>query len=285
MTSPSISIIIPAHNEAQVIHKTLDALGRLGAGNDFEIIVVCNGCVDDTETIVKQFDIVTLIRTDIPSKTNALNLGDRRARGKTRIYMDADVLISADHIQLLVNELHKNDYLAATPNIKMDVELSSWMVRAYYDIWLQLPYVKEGFMGSGIYAISETGRQRFDRFPDLISDDGFVRGQFTREEITRIDNAFSTVKSPLSLSGLIKIKTRSRLGHFQLLARYPNLNLGDRRETYFEVARVLIRPGNLLKSIVYVGVNLICRMKARKIIASGIDYVWETDQTSRGSQV
>ena len=137
-------------------------------------------------------------------------------------------------------------------------------------------------MGSGIYTLSESGRKRFDRFPDLISDGGFVRGQFASEEITRINNAFSTVKSPLSISGLIKIITRCRLGHFQLLARYPETNIGDRSATYTEVARELIEPRNIIESIGYLGVNLICRIKARKILNSGIKYVWETDQTSRG---
>lgn len=282
MPSPKVSIIIPAHNEGRVISRSLQALDFHNSKSKYEIIVVCNACTDDSASKVRQFKHVRLIETDIASKTNALNLGDQMARGEVRVYMDADVVISADHVELLVNEIISNEYLAVTPNIEMDFSHASWLVRAYYDVWLQLPYVKEGFMGSGVYVLSETGRQRFDRFPDLISDDGFVRGQYSSDEIARIDGAFSVVKSPRSLSGLLKIKTRSRLGHFQLRARYPDLNLGDRSATYFEVTRLLLKPGNILKSIVYASVNLICRIRARKIISSDVEYVWETDQTSRG---
>ena len=41
------SVVIPAHNEANVIGRGLDRLfGSLGTG--IEVIVVCNGCTDDT---------------------------------------------------------------------------------------------------------------------------------------------------------------------------------------------------------------------------------------------
>ena len=68
MADPSISIILPAHNETRIIYRTLDNLNRLIAGEKFEVIVVCNGCVDDTAAIIEQFDNVALIQTDVASK-------------------------------------------------------------------------------------------------------------------------------------------------------------------------------------------------------------------------
>ena len=54
------SIIIPAHNEENRIQKTLDKLvDEFYKDNkergDYEIIVVCNGCRDNTYNIVKGY--------------------------------------------------------------------------------------------------------------------------------------------------------------------------------------------------------------------------------------
>lgn len=59
-----ISIIVPAHNEENVISATLDVLVPGVDIGALEIIVVCNGCTDETVTIVKAYgDRVCCIET------------------------------------------------------------------------------------------------------------------------------------------------------------------------------------------------------------------------------
>ena len=38
-----VTVIIPAHNEASVIRRTLSTLLRPASAGEFEVIVVCNG--------------------------------------------------------------------------------------------------------------------------------------------------------------------------------------------------------------------------------------------------
>ena len=51
---PKISIIIPAHNEENYIKKTLHSIKQQTYQN-YEAIVVSNGCTDKTEEIVNKF--------------------------------------------------------------------------------------------------------------------------------------------------------------------------------------------------------------------------------------
>jgi glycosyltransferase involved in cell wall biosynthesis len=161
-----ISIIIPAHNEARVIRRCLERVIDGLKPGEAEVIVACNGCSDDTAQIARAFGgPVRVIETTIPSKVNALNLGDEAAVGFPRVYMDADIRLDGRSIRRLAEVLEQGPYLAAAPSMGMDLDRSSWFVRAYYRIWSALPYTREGFMGVGTYAMSEAGRRRLGRLP------------------------------------------------------------------------------------------------------------------------
>ena len=49
---PMFSVIVPAHNSASYIHKCLESIS-LQQFRDYELIVVCDRCNDDTEYIAK----------------------------------------------------------------------------------------------------------------------------------------------------------------------------------------------------------------------------------------
>ncbi len=84
-------------------------------------------------------------------------------------------------------------------------------------------------IGVGIYALSEEGRRRFDKFPSIIADDGYVRRLFKPHERICVEECRSIVTAPSSLWGLIKIKTRSRLGRYELSEKFPELSQTNRR--------------------------------------------------------
>jgi glycosyltransferase involved in cell wall biosynthesis len=145
-----ISVIIPAHNEEAVIGRSLDALCGDRSAQDIEILVVCNGCTDRTAQIARTFGpMVRVLETEIPSKVNALNLGDQAARSDVRFYVDADVLLRQQAVRTLASRLH-GPVLAVAPHFRMDLAGCSWAVRAFYDINGRLPSSHEGIGGSGV---------------------------------------------------------------------------------------------------------------------------------------
>ena len=265
-------------------------LAELIAGHEareLDVLVVCNGCSDDTAQIARQFGSpVRVLETDVPSKTNALNLGDAAAQGFPRIYVDADVVIDLASIRALATVLLEDKMLACSPEpINVFDPKASWSVRAYYRFWMALPYVQDGMIAAGVYALSEAGRQRFQQFPDIIADDGFVRLHFGLDERKLVQGAQSEVRAPLSLRDLMKIKTRSRLGELQLWKLYPDLCSRDLKTKHYSNAmfEILRQPSLYFAVIPYLYVNLISRIRANLKFWSSERYVWERDISSRSA--
>ena len=276
-----ISIIIPAHNEEKVLAATLTPLLPSLTDDSIEIIVVCNGCMDRTaEVAASLHPKIICLDTAVASKTHALNLGDSAAHWFPRFYQDADVVLELDTVFRVADALQRGLCLAAAPAIHMDLRDSSWAVCAYYDIWQRLPYVREGMIGCGVYALSEEGRKRFSVFPDVIADDGFIRALFKSHERAVIPECWSLVRAPRGIEGLLKIKTRSRRGRYELARAFPEL-LANEKKNYGGVVLPLLTSITLWpKLAVYLYVNLCARLLARRGQQRGNDH-WERDESSR----
>lgn len=278
----TITIIIPAHNEENVIRKTLTELLPGASSGEIQVIVVCNGCTDKTSEIVASFgEVFRCIETPLPSKTNALNLGDAVASGFPRIYQDADVVVTQKTIFEIAQVLQSGRFLAAAPKMRMDFRNASWLVRSYYEVWQQLPYVEAGLVGVGIYAISKEGRERFKKFPDIIADDRFVRALFKEDERTIVTTCCSVVRAPATLAALVKIKTRSRLGGYEFERKFPELLNNEKKNYGLAIRQSLKRLKMKPALFVYLFVNLFCRLRAKWQLSRNMIDVWERDETSR----
>ena len=85
---PRFSIIIPAHNSANYIIKALSSV-KSQTFKDYELIVVCDNCFDNTEQIAKQYGATTkrvMFGCDGPTR----NKGIEMATGEYVLFMDDD---------------------------------------------------------------------------------------------------------------------------------------------------------------------------------------------------
>lgn len=205
-----ISIIIPAHNEARSLAVGLPIILDGCAPGELEILVVANGCSDDTVAVASSFGApVRVLETDVPSKILALNLGDQAATGFPRFYIDADVEVSLASVRKVAELLRTGTYLAASPGLKVDTSHSSLLVRSFYRFWSLLPHVESDLVGRGVYAVSREGRARFTGFPEnVVADDYFIRNLFERTERHSLNDVISVVKAPRSIGGLVRRRSR-----------------------------------------------------------------------------
>jgi glycosyltransferase involved in cell wall biosynthesis len=276
-----ISIVVPAHNEGTVIARTLKPWVTGSGSEDISAIVVCNGCTDDTASIARRFGpTVRVVDTEIASKIHALNVGDQISDIFPRIYVDADIVITIDAIRALANRLRRGDVLAVAPTPDIDLTGCSRLVRLYFTIRDRLPSARQGFGGSGVYALSEAGRRRFSQFPNVIADDTFVRLQFRPDERETLTTIKSKVFPARTIRQLIAVRTRAHAGTSEVIRRFPELT-GNRGETNSRTllglfANPLLWPG--LSVFCYVNIVARYRAMARSRARTA---VWQRDESSR----
>ncbi len=272
------TVIVPAHNEASVIRRCLDSI--IGQEGLDTLIVACNGCTDDTAAIVrKEYPQAICLDITTPSKVNALNEAEKHIRSWPVFYIDADTRLSANTIADISNAMQDGFTLLAAPEPVIDTTQSSWLVKQFYHVWLQLPYIRDGVVATCSYVISETGHQRFTHFPNIINDDGFVRCQFDRTERRNIPGTQVFITAPHNLASLIKIKTRARLGNMQLAA--SGLCTCKEQKPYSRILRDRLLSKEFIAVLSYLAIVTVIRLRAAWQYRNVSTYRWEKDQTSR----
>src|ERR1700724_2091678 len=166
------SVIVPVHNEAKRGFAVLDVLADAAIRLNFLIVVVCNGCTDDSAAIARARPGLRVIELPIASKTAALNAGDLEAGTVfPRLYLDADVATTADGLQALAAALQDGPASVAGPLVRYDTSGTRWLVRTYFSALETLPFIRaireQHLEGRGLYGTNQDGRRRFAEFPPV----------------------------------------------------------------------------------------------------------------------
>jgi glycosyltransferase involved in cell wall biosynthesis len=106
MNAPSISFLIPAHNEERIIHHALDCLQAI-AGPEIEVLVGLDGCTDATKDVVARYDFVSYVELDDRGgKPAVLRRLMELTRGQIIIIHDSDWRFVCDRegVRLLIHE-------------------------------------------------------------------------------------------------------------------------------------------------------------------------------------
>lgn len=276
------TVIVPAHNEAGVIEDCLNSIiNQQGVDN---IIVACNGCTDNTVNIVRnKFPNITCLDIQKPSKVNALNEAETKAKALgihyPVFYIDADTQLSDDTISTITKTLHNSGTLLAAPTPIINTSKSSWLVKKYYQIWINLPYIKEGVIATCSYIITEEGRKRFNKFPQIINDDGYVRCHFKNSEISNIPETHIFITAPRDIYSLIKIKTRARLGNMELV-KTKQCPVKEAKN-YSNVMSSRLFSKEAIPATIYIIIALIIRIRSTLQLKQLSNYKWEKDLSSR----
>jgi len=277
MNTERISVVIPAHNEEAVIARTLDKLLRDAAPGEFRVIVVCNGCSDRTAQIVRaRFPAAEVLELDQASKTAAINAGIHAAGARPVLLLDADIELDAGSARALAAALRGPDIEAAIGHMRVDVHGAGWMVRAFYRVWLQHPYLRNGKFAAAI-ALSPAGLARIGALPKVTADDTYLRRMIPPERVAVVDRVHFLVRAPRTVRALVSVRSRSYRGTRQLAQHTPARSHTGSAEARGLVRRLCLSPSLWLCAPVYLAVTLAARVLSHRDPGTR----WERDHTTR----
>jgi glycosyltransferase involved in cell wall biosynthesis len=283
VTAPALlgSAVIPAHNEAAVILRCLDALLSGFRPGELDVVVACNGCTDSTAEIVRSSGHqVRVVEVDAASKPAALRAAEEVVTAFPRLYLDADVVLSATAARQVLERLRAGPALAARPPIKYDTERSAPLIRSYFRARVEVPAVMGSLWGAGVYGLSQAGRARFARYPDVVAEDLFVDQHFARWEVEVVNSPPVIVTVPRRTADLLRILRRNYQGnaenraipccHARPPATTPSTLRGLARLT-------LAGPAKTVDAATYVALAALARLT----VAVAAPTRWERDSSSR----
>lgn len=270
------NIIIPANNEAAYIGPCLDALLASDAVPvPVHVIVAANACHDATAAHAREREggfahrgwRLTVLDLPSPGKPNALNEADACAGPGPRIYLDADVIVAPGLVAQLVAVLDRAEAAYASGTIRVR-PTGGFVWQAYGRFWASVPFLREGVPGCGLFAVNDPGRRRWGRFPDIISDDTYVRLLFAPQERHGVQ---ATYDWPVvsGFARLVRVRRRQDRGVEEIRARFPELMVNDEKRSMGLGGALRRLVGNPVGFVAYCAVALAVRFAPG---ASGTDW-------------
>lgn len=263
------SIIIAANNEEGYIEPCLAAL--LGQGSQagvLDVVVSANACTDRTvaqvRALISVFEAaghkLRCVERAEPGKVDALNAGDAKAAGPCRAYLDADVICDPALIGQLRVALAPDRPLYATGTLVV-ARAKNPLTQAYVRFWQRLPFVQSGAVGAGLFAVNEAGRARWGTFPDIISDDTFVRLNFSPTERVEVPAPYHWPMVE-GWSGLVRVRRRQDAGVREIYQLYPQTIKNEAKGSLSAADLLRLGLRDPVGFAVYVGVHIAVRCRS-----------------------
>ena len=159
---PTLSIILPAKNEAEGLRGTLPALKA--AYPEAEIIVVDDGSSDATAQIAAEQGARVLSSPYSMGNGAAIKRGARAASGEILVFMDADGQHGAGHVRALLDKLGEGyDMVVGARDRSGQANVHRGLANAFYNSlasWMTGHHIAD--LTSGFRAV------RADRFREFL---------------------------------------------------------------------------------------------------------------------
>jgi cellulose synthase/poly-beta-1,6-N-acetylglucosamine synthase-like glycosyltransferase len=239
---PSLTILIPAHNEEMVIEATVRSVASLNyPTSSFEIVVIDDGSTDKTAHIVHQLigEYSNLRLLNIPKgeggkgKSRTLNYGLKHTDSELVCVFDADNTPETDCLRLLVATLVSDPTLVAVnAKVRTRNRDASWLTRFINLEFIYFQWLFQGgrwywfrlstLMGTG-YVIYRDALEILGGFDEtsLVDDTEMslriFRGQ---QRIRWIPYAVTWEQEPETLSVWLKQRVRWAMGNLMTIWKY-----------------------------------------------------------------
>ncbi|MCP2269101.1 glycosyltransferase [Actinokineospora diospyrosa] len=176
-----IDVVVPARDEGALVGACVRSALVGSADLDVRVVVVANGCSDDTAERAREAGAV-VVETAGEGKAAALNVGLGHCREGAVVFLDADTVLTPGTLGAMAAALDVPRPRLVGPRPLL-VEPDGWLARGFAAVWTRLPGVADDVVGAGCYAVNAAGRDLVPAFPDVVADDAWARTRFAERVV------------------------------------------------------------------------------------------------------
>lgn len=294
-----LSAVVTAFNEEARIGPALKSLvGQLQHLRlSYEVVVVCDGCADGTESIVRSFasdyPFVRLLATPARmGKPSALAAGVDQCSGDTVLLMDGDVVLGPGSVSLLYRHLEDQRVGAVGGRVVPAVNgagLASELSKMRCVVWHRVRTAH--MVRAKFWALSGTlmvRRELLHKLPaNILNDDALIGLRVVEAGylVAYEPEAEAITYFPTSLLELLRQRGRTEAGRIQLLRFFRRRVRHLRRDLWKQSWRV-VRDGRIVASRVarmaLVLLELLARLSGRiQFHAGRATVLWAPARSAR----
>jgi len=278
--SGSVSMVIAAHNEEEVIRDKVENSLKLDFGPaNSEILFVSDGSTDKTNNILAEFAnsserMRTLAYQPRAGKANALNVGVAQARGEILIFGDANVMVGEKSCQTLLSPFADPEVGAVCAHVLVrargDQEVAGESLYMKYEAAVQRAEALLGCMVGVDGALFAMRRNLFHPLaPEIILDDFTLsmHAPLAGQRIVYEEEALAVEDVVPSAANEFKRKARIVAGGYQYLADFlkQDRRLSARMWLFF-ISHKILRWQAPFLLLILLGANLFLLGDARYLL-------------------
>jgi len=234
---PSVSVVMPAHNEESCIESTVRSVLSSDYPADFDVIVVNDGSTDRTADIVRGIGKgerrVRMLETNHVGKALAVNRGAEKSTKEIIVLLDADSRLEKDALRKLIAPFSNPKVGAVSGIIRVEMNNNPlvWyqeLEYVYSSMWryifdkLGCTYILPGFAAFRKKALADIGYFSTDTLSEDC-DVGLKMRKFGWH--MEMSDAVMYTNVPQTIRGVAKQRVRWGRGTIQVLRKHSDMIL------------------------------------------------------------
>jgi glycosyltransferase involved in cell wall biosynthesis len=139
--APLVSVVMPVYNAEATLDECLARLFQ-SSFPAFEVVVVDDGCTDGSRGIMERYPVRIVSTTGRVGPAVARNQGAAVARGEYLFFIDSDVMVGRDTLQLLVDGFEREG-VDGFCGVQSAAMRHDDVVSQYKNLWMRWTYLRK----------------------------------------------------------------------------------------------------------------------------------------------